>query len=147
MTDPRNIIKSPGVANIDEVIQTTYDHAIDELRGPSPRWDVQGGAPARDLSVSQLRLLRGRVLVKLLPEVESTLVLIDTRQAREAVMHLGVVVAMGPPALDKRSNEIAPHFAIGDTVAFLAQHKSRDVELDETYVALAQKEIEGVCTT
>lgn len=144
MTDPRNIIKSTGAANFDEVVKVTYENARDELRGPSPRWDVSHGGPAEHLSVHDVKLLRGRVLVKLLPEVESTLVLIDTRQAREAVMHRGVVVAMGEPALDKKQRPIPPGFAIGDTVAFLAQHKSRDVELSETYVALAQKEIEGV---
>lgn len=59
-------------------------------------------------------------------------------------MNQGVVVAMGPPAEDKRGKPIPPGYAVGDTVVFLAQHKSRDVELSETYVSLAQKEIEGV---
>ncbi len=146
MTDPRNIVKNPNVATVDDVARITYENAVDELRAPSPRWDVSHGGPARDVSVEDVKLLRGRVLVKLLPEVESAsgLVLIDTRQAREAVMHRGVVVAMGEPALDKRQRLIEPGFKVGDTVAFLAQHKSRDVELSETYVALAQKEIEGV---
>lgn len=145
MTDPRNIVKSPDVASVDDVARVTYENAQTELRGPSPRWDVAHHGAAQNVTVDQVRLLRGRVLVKLLPEVESALVLIDTRQAREAVLHRGVVVAMGAPALDKRGNEIVPDFKVDDTVAFLAQHKSRDVELSETYVALAQKEIEGVC--
>jgi len=145
VTDPRNIVKSPGHANFDDVVKRTYESAIEELRAPSPRWDVEGGAAARDLKVSQLRLLRGRVLVKLLPEVESELILIDTSQSRVPVVHRGVVVAMGEPALDKRGREVAPCFSIGDTVMFLAQHKSRTVELEEDYVSLAQKEIEGVC--
>ena len=54
----------------------------------------------------------------------------------------GVIVAMGPPALDKWGVERAPDFAVGDEVLHIGQHKSRDVMWNgEPCRACAQEEV------
>ena len=144
MTDPRNIGKSPEVADVDGVAKVTYDAAIGELRDPSHRWDVSHHGPARDVKVAALRLLRGRVLLRVLPEVQSELVLIDTSRTREDSVGRGEVVAMGLPAETKRGVPIPPQFKVGDTVLFVGQHKSRQVEIEETLQVVAQEEVQAV---
>jgi co-chaperonin GroES (HSP10) len=54
----------------------------------------------------------------------------------------GIVVAMGPPAFDKRGNEVDPGFKVGDEIFHLGQHKSREVEWNgEKLRACTQEEV------
>ena len=60
----------------------------------------------------------------------------------------GVIVAMGPPALDKWGVERAPDFAVGDEVLHIGQHKSRDVMWNgEPCRACAQEEVCAVVSS
>ena len=97
-----------------------------------------------------LTLLRGRVLIR--PTIETTshggIVIPDTaRDARtnQNTLGRGIVVAMGPPALDKWNRETEPGFAIGDEVLHVGQHVSREVIWGgEKLRACAQEEVQAV---
>lgn len=129
MTDPRNIVKQPGHANIDEVIKVTYDNAVDELRQPSPRWDVAHGSGITDLKPEDVRWLRGRVVVELEPDVVSDVLVIPNAEDRDRRVGPAKVLGMGPPALDKRGREIPYGFDIGAKVWVVLPHKSRAIEM------------------
>ncbi len=108
-------------------------------------WDIPGGAPARDVRLDQVRLLPGRVLIRVLPEVHSsTILFVSVSRTDKNSVGRGVVVAMGPAAVNKRGKVVLPQFKVGDTVLFAGQHKSRAVEIEETLHAVAQEEVQAV---
>ncbi len=146
MTSPRNIIKSPGVANVDEVTKLAYEHARAELQGPSPIWDVSHGSGQTELRPEDVRWLRGRVVVEVLPDVVSDVLHVPFAEDRERQVGPAIVVAMGPPALSKRGREMSPGFALGDTVYIRLPHKSRAIEMGGRMLhVVAQSEVELGC--
>ena len=110
----------------------------------------------------KLRLLRGRVLIRPTGDcsgVASRLrsmgltvpaTLIDgpapRRWRRKGTLGQGIVVAMGPPALDKKGREVKPGFAVGDEVLHIGQHESRWVMWeDEKLRTCSQEEVQAIC--
>lgn len=68
-----------------------------------------------------LRLLRGRVVVRQHPDVESRIILPDISgdTHRTTRIHWGTVLALGPPPRTRRGIEVPWDVAPGDVVAFV----------------------------
>ena len=108
--------------------------------------------------MSQLRLLRGRTLIRPCADGETgaalkragliaPATLTDDPRKRENQNSLGrgVVVAMGAPAMSRKGGEVAPGHAIGDEVLFIGQGRARVYEFDgELLRACAQEEVVAV---
>jgi co-chaperonin GroES (HSP10) len=111
-----------------------YDHIEPKAHGPTSR------------TLDEVRLLRGRVLVRPLSERTSGVVwLPPPPKADGKSVGYGVVVAIGAPALNKRGREVMPGFVVGDRVLHVGQHRSRDVEMGgETFRSIAQAEVQAV---
>lgn len=103
-----------------------------------------------------MRLLRGRTLIR--PTGDSGgfnyelsklgLVTPDTyafdprQQKNQNSLGRGVVVAMGPPAFDKKHREVLPDYKVGDEVIHIGQHISREVVVDgELLRSCSQEEV------
>ncbi len=130
MTDPRNVVKNPNVATVDDVARVTYENAIDELRSPSPRWDISHHSGVTDLKPEDVQWLRGRVVVEVLPDVVSDVLVIPNAEDRDRRVGPARVVAMGPPGKDKRGREQPHGFGPGALVYVVLPHKSRAIEMD-----------------
>ncbi len=142
MTDPRNLVKNPGVATVDDVARVVYENARDELRAPSPVWDLPHGGPTA-LKPEEVRWLRGRVVVELHPDIVSDVLVIPNGEDRDRRVGPATVVAMGPPAFDKRGREQPYGFEVGALVYVLLPHKSRAIEMDGRKLhVVAQSEVE-----
>ncbi len=172
MTDPRNLVKNPGVATVDDVARVVYENARDELRQPSPVWDLPHGGPT-SLRPEEVRWLRGRVVVELHPDIVSDVLVIPNGEDRDRRVGPAAVVAMGPPAQircavcrrrhrrgeeDKQIGVIicpscgpgAPGwvdqpygFEVGALVYVVLPHKSRAIEMDGRNLhVVAQSEVE-----
>ena len=109
--------------------------------------------------MSQLRLLRGRTLIRVTGDqtehVEALrragliapATLTDDPRKRENQNSLGrgVIVAMGAPALARKGGEVCPGHAVGDEVYFIGQGRERVYEVDgELLRACAQEEVVAV---
>lgn len=97
-----------------------------------------------------MRLLRGRVLIRPIFETRTHggIIVPDDavdKRTNQNTLGRGVVVMMGPPALDEYGNECPPGFAVGDEVLHVGQHVSREVIWGgEKLRACSQEEVQAV---
>ena len=129
MTDPRNIVKLSDNAEIDAVAKITYENAVDELRAPSPRWDVRHHSGVTELQPEAVKWLRGRVVVEVLPDVTSDVLVVPFSEDRARRVGPAKVVAIGPPALDRKGRPEPYGFEVGAMVYVVLPHKSRAIEM------------------
>ena len=110
--------------------------------------------------MSQLRLLRGRTLIRVTGDqnehvealrragliAPATLTADDPRKREnQNSLGRGVIVAMGAPALARKGGEVRPGHAVGDEVYFIGQGRERVYEVDgELLRACAQEEVVAV---
>jgi co-chaperonin GroES (HSP10) len=100
---------------------------------------------AADVDISEVKLLPGRVIVRVKSDQHSDLIWLPTVRAGGLSLGLGEVVAMGPPARTRKGHPIPPGFKVGDILLHQAQHTSRSVPLrGETLRAVAQAEVVAV---
>lgn len=123
---------------------------------PQSHKGPRGGAPPRDrpTRVEDLRLLRGRVLLREIHEDSVGLIVKpatwrdNKRGANRLSIHRGEVVDMGAPARTRKGAMVYPEFAVGDIVIFvfaLATETYRTFEIDgKEYVMVAQEEVVAV---
>lgn len=109
--------------------------------------------------MSQLRLLRGRTLIRVSGDQNEHVEALrraglvapasidnDPRKNQnQNSLGRGVIVAMGAPALARKGGEVAPGHAVGDEVYFIGQGRERVYEVDgELLRACAQEEVVAV---
>lgn len=109
--------------------------------------------------MSQLRLLRGRTLIRVTGDqnehvealrragLVAPATLTDDPRKRENQNSLGrgFIVAMGAPAYARKGGEVRPGHAVGDEVYFIGQGRERVYEVDgELLRACAQEEVVAV---
>jgi co-chaperonin GroES (HSP10) len=109
--------------------------------------------------MSQLRLLRGRTLIRVTGDqnehvealrraglVAPASIDSDPRKNQnQNSLGRGVIVAMGAPALARKGGEVRPGHAVGDEVYFIGQGRERVYEVDgELLRACAQEEVVAV---
>jgi len=109
--------------------------------------------------MSQLRLLRGRTLIRVTGDqnehvealrraglvAPATLTDDPRKNQNQNSLGRGVIVAMGAPALARKGGEVRPGHAVGDEVYFIGQGRERVYEVDgELLRACAQEEVVAV---
>lgn len=104
---------------------------------------LPAGGPATS-SLSQLKLLPGRVLVEPVDFVESDLIIIPEgfgEDKDKATLGKGKIVALGPSPDVKQPVNVK----IGDVVLHRGQHESRTIVIDgRSLRAIALREIQAV---
>jgi co-chaperonin GroES (HSP10) len=130
MTNPRDQVPNPGLRQIDRLSRDAYDAVKSETHNDTPAlWDVAHGSGRTELQPEDVRWLRGRVCVEVLPDVVSEVLVVVNSEDRALKVGPARVVAMGPPALTKQGHVVPYNFAVGELVYIYLPHKSRAIEM------------------
>ena len=104
-----------------------------------------------DTETQQVRLLRGRVMVRptVIAKTHGGIIIPETardKRDNRASLGRGIVVLVGPPAYTKHGGALVPQeFKVVDDVLYVGQHVSRKVMWNGEEVAMcSQEEVQAV---